>query len=200
MIVLTAPYPVKNEVCFMNDMLEQGLSLLHIRKPSASFSDMEKLIKGIRSEFYPNIVLHQFYDWGKERGILKWHSSAHNLCQAGKTRERIPFFSQSVHTIEEFNSLPEFLNSAFLSPVFPSISKKGYSSSNCWKNELEKRTRFDIKLVALGGMRPQNIQEAFLMGFDDYALMGGLWESGDIIKTFSEAMLQENRYKTKRRK
>lgn len=182
----------------MNQMLEQGLPLLHIRKPSASFKEVEKLVTAIRSEFYPNLVLHQGYDIGKERGILKWHAAGCNACQNGRAEELHPVFSSSVHSIEEFNRLPEFLTSAFLSPVFPSISKKGYSSSNCWQSELAKRTRFDIKLVALGGIMPQNIGQAFLMGFDDYALMGGLWQSGDIIKTFRKSMLEEINCKKKR--
>jgi thiamine-phosphate pyrophosphorylase len=72
----------------------------------------------------------------------------------------------------------------FISPIYPSISKKGYSSSINWVKEIRLRTNFNTTLVALGGITPYRIKELKTMGFDDYALLGTIWEADQPLKQF----------------
>jgi len=64
-----------------------------------------------------------------------------------------------------------------LSPLFPSVSKEGYSRQwdfDALRLELDKKYSFNI--VALGGITLESVQKVKDLGFDDFALLGSIWE------------------------
>ncbi|WP_278008571.1 thiamine phosphate synthase [Flavobacterium gyeonganense] len=93
-------------------------------------------------------------------------------------------FSTSTHSIEDFNALKNIFEYAFLSPVFPSISKENYSSERNLFEEIKKRKNFSPKTVALGGIYSGNIEQTLQNGFDNIALLGTIWSSENAIKNF----------------
>jgi thiamine-phosphate pyrophosphorylase len=92
--------------------------------------------------------------------------------------------STSVHTIEDFNTLDDSFDYAFLSPVFPSISKENYTSKTDLFVEIKKRENLRTQLVALGGMDSNTINQTLENGFDKVALLGTIWNSETPIKNF----------------
>jgi thiamine-phosphate pyrophosphorylase len=72
------------------------------------------------------------------------------------------------------------LNDIFLSPIFNSISKVGYKS-NFPEQELAEQMRnippdYKIRIIALGGITPQNIAQLQHLGFGGVAVIGSLWK------------------------
>jgi len=185
MIVITNPFFIKDEIQILHSLLEEGLSLLHIRKPDFSEVEMAKFIHQIKLEFRTNLVLHSHHQLAKDLGIERFHFSE-------KDRKEFParfpkpcrYNSTSTHSIEDFNSLETKFNYAFLSPVFKSISKENYSPEKDLFEEIKSRKNHKTKMVALGGIDSENIQKTFENGFDDVALLGSIWKNENPLKQF----------------
>jgi thiamine-phosphate pyrophosphorylase len=190
MILITNPTLVPNEMETINTLFEEGLDLLHIRKPDFSEMEMAQFIIQIKMEFRDKLVLHQHHSLSAEFGINRIHNSVRVLNNDRVNIQEKIKLSTSTHSIEEFNQLPNDLDYAFLSPVFPSISKQNYYSKTDLFKEIKNRTNFNIKLIALGGMASHNIKTTLENGFDDVALLGTIWNSKQPIKNFK--LCQQN--------
>jgi thiamine-phosphate pyrophosphorylase len=85
--------------------------------------------------------------------------------------------STSIHSLEAMKEVPMMIDYVFLSPIFPSVSKHGYDKK--WNfmeiiRLLNGSREFEV--VALGGVTFQNIIISKELGFDDYAVLGSIWE------------------------
>jgi len=186
-LVITPELIVQNETILINQMFQEGLDLLHIRKPWLTRNEMIEFITQIDETFYPQLVLHTHYDLGKEFSISRFHFREIDR----KEKVYKPFaeenmISTSVHDITTYNNLDKEWEYAFISPFFPSISKKGYGLNSTIKNEIKQRNNPDVKLIALGGINPNNIHEVFETNVDGAALLGAIWESKEPLKVFKE--------------
>ena len=187
MIVITNPSSIANEISIITSLFEEGLSLLHIRKPDFSEVEMAQFLHQIKMEFRTNLVLHSHHQLAEDFGINRIHFSK-------KERKHNPDFparfskpcrySTSTHSIEDFNSLSTEFDYAFLSPVFTSISKEGYHPTENLFEALKSRTNNNTKVVALGGINSENIQKTLENDFDDIALLGSIWNNENPIKQF----------------
>ncbi len=184
MIVITNPSSIANEINIIESLFEEGLSLLHIRKPDSSELEMAQFIHQIRLEFRSKLALHNHHELAEDFGINRIHfsekdrKSIFSICQHQK------ILSTSTHTIEDFNSLENDFDYAFLSPVFTSISKADYHPKENLFEALKRRTNHKIKVIALGGIDAENIKETLENGFDDVALLGTIWNNENPIKQF----------------
>ena len=75
MIVITNPYAISNEINSIESLFEEGLSLLHIRKPDFSEIEMAQFIHQIKLEFRSNLVLHNHHHLAEDFGINRIHFS-----------------------------------------------------------------------------------------------------------------------------
>ncbi len=184
-LVITPELIVPNETEVINQMFQEGLDLLHIRKPWISRNEMIEFITQIDETFHSQLVLHTHYDLGKEYGISRFH-----FREIDRQEEKYRTFTEgntvstSVHHIITYNTLEKEWEYAFISPFFPSISKKGYGMNSTIKEAIQNRNNPDVKLIALGGISDNNIQEVFEADVDGAALLGAIWESEEPLKVF----------------
>lgn len=183
-IVITPEECVENETELINELFHEGLDLLHLRKPFVSQEEMGDFIQEIDSQFHHQLVLHSHYDLAKDFNISRFHFRETDRQNGLAKTFTDKFISTSVHDIETFNELNEEWNYAFISPVFSSISKKGYGEDSTVLNDIKNRNNPTVKLVALGGINEKNIHEVFNRGADGVALLGAIWESEEPIKIF----------------
>jgi len=98
---------------------------------------------------------------------------------------------QSCHSFEDVEALEGKEEYCFLSPIFDSISKVGYTAAFD-KQELKTFLKKDrkTKVIALGGLTEENYLEVEEMGFDGGAFLGSIWAkySGDFEQNFSGAL------------
>ncbi|KAF2329532.1 thiamine phosphate synthase [Flavobacterium ginsenosidimutans] len=181
MIVITNPLFVENEINILHSLLEEGLFLLHIRKPDFSELEMAQFIHQIKLEFHDNLVLHNHHHLAKDFGINRFHFSEKERINYNQSYKSCK--STSTHSIEDFNSLQNF-DYAFLSPVFKSISKENYYPEKDLFEEIKSRKNQQTKMVALGGIDSENIQQVLEKGFDDVALLGTIWKNENPLKQF----------------
>ncbi|SNR68359.1 thiamine phosphate synthase [Flavobacterium sp. ov086] len=187
MIVITNPSSIANEISIIASLFEEGLSLLHIRKPDFSEVEMARFLHQIKMEFRTNLVLHSHHQLAEDFGINRIHFSekARKNSHESPARFSKPCrYSTSTHSIEDFNSLSTEFDYAFLSPVFTSISKEGYHPTENLFEALKSRTNNNTKVVALGGINSENIQKTLENDFDDIALLGSIWNNENPIKQF----------------
>ncbi|WP_300566969.1 thiamine phosphate synthase [Flavobacterium sp.] len=192
MIIISNPIAVENEINIIHSLFIEGLKLLHVRKPNFSETEMKAFLSEIRMEFRNRLVLHQHHHLSDEFNIERLHFSEKN--RAGSYLFPKKTISTSTHSITDFNMLDSVFEYAFLSPVFSSISKKGYSSKLDFSIEIEKRTNHKTKLIALGGIQAENINQAISFGFDDVALLGAIWESTNPLENFKKCQQTDLSY------
>lgn len=183
-IVITPEECIQNESELINELFQEGLDLLHLRKPFINRQEMEKFIQKIDMDFHSRLVLHGHYDIAREFNISRFHFRETDRQNGLFKPIKDKFISTSVHDIETFNELNEEWNYAFISPVFPSISKKGYGKDSTILNDMKKRSNSTVKLIALGGINENNIHKVFSNEADGVALLGAIWESEEPIKVF----------------
>jgi len=185
-IVITPEEVVQNETEIINELFQEGLNLLHIRKPFINSEEMTDFIQKIDSKFHQKLVLHGHYDLAKDFNISRFHfrevDRQNGLFQSFTDK----IISTSVHDIETFNLLSEDWEYAFISPVFPSISKKGYGENSNILNDIKKRDHQNVQLIALGGINEKNINEVFESEINGVALLGAIWENDEPLNVFKK--------------
>lgn len=175
------------ETEIVNQLFLAGLDLFHIRKYGTSEASLLKWINEIALEYRSRLVLHHDHQWGRSIGLHRFHYSERDREAWKGTNwdqvEKNSIYSTSVHSVEEYNELPDHFSYAFLSPVFNSISKADYKAV---KFDLGKRTDKATKLIALGGIQADNVKQVIEMGFDGAALLGAIWNSENPVEAFVE--------------
>ncbi|TDO78017.1 thiamine-phosphate pyrophosphorylase [Flavobacterium chryseum] len=188
MIVITNPSFIEAEISIINSLFEEGLSLLHIRKPDFSEFEMASFIHQIKLEHRSKLVLHNHHDLAENFGINRFHFSEKERKYEVNNPSIFPkhckYKSTATHSIQDFNSLENDFDYAFLSPVFTSISKEDYHPRENLFESLKSRTNFKAKVIALGGINAENIEKTLQNGFDDVALLGSIWKNENPIKQF----------------
>lgn len=189
MIVITNPTLIINEISTIHSLFENGLELLHIRKPDFSEAEMKAFLLEIKSDWRKQLVLHSQHHLAEEFEINRIHfrektrnETTEEILKNWKKKGFI--LSTSVHQMMDFEELPNEFDYAFFGPVFESISKQDYISNLDFKKELGQRKNNTIKLTALGGITSERIKPALKYGFDDVALLGFIWNSSNPIENF----------------
>ncbi len=183
LIIISSPDFIENETAFLNRLFENGLAYLHIRKPDAQREEVEQLLKKIQSDFHSRIALHQWHDLKETYRIGGLHFSE-DLRAATQKNELSKLklsglrLSTSIHHSEQLDTLDKNFDYVFLSPVFNSISKKGYVGK--FSNEPLAVTNQNTAVIGLGGIDDKNIDLLRALHFDGAALLGHIWETPEL--------------------
>lgn len=198
-IVITPEELIQNETTVINQMFREGLDLLHVRKPFASDQEMKTFLDAIDPVFYSQCVLHSHFELAEPYGISRLHfREADRFTRSYVAYVQDYIISTSVHDIKEYNDLGKEWEYAFLSPFFPSISKKGYGNEKTVLKECEQQNNKDVGLIALGGIHEKNILEALYKGIHGVALLGAIWQSDQPVEVLKRVrFLYENHTKIK---
>lgn len=186
LLVISNPTPVANEASLINRLFDEGLPVLHLRKPESSLKEVALLLQEIDPEHYPKIALHQHHSIAENFGISRLHyTEAARKAVSGETlsQQRAEYVvSTSVHSLADYQGLSEHFGYAFLSPVFNSISKPGHEAQNFSLKKSDKKIH--TNLIALGGIDERNCCQAYEMGYDGIAVLGAVWNTEDTLNAF----------------
>lgn len=189
MIVISNPTATANEINTIHALFENGLELLHVRKPDFSKTEMKTFVSKIKTTFRHQLVLHSHHQLSLELGINRIHFTEKTRLetpeeQLKKWKKSGYTLTTSIHQMSDFEELSSVFDYAFFGPVFESISKPNYVSNLDFKKELEQRKNNKTSLIALGGITSENIKTALAFGFDDVALLGSIWNNNPSIENF----------------
>lgn len=174
LVVITSPKFIDHEADYLTALFRNGLRYLHLRKPSAPVTEIQRLLDTLPAEYHRFIVLHDHFKLISEYNLLGVHLNGRN---PEPPRGWMGHVSCSCHTIEEVKQKKSICNYLFLSPIYDSISKEGYAGAFL-KEELETAQSqgvIDDKVLALGGVNADRLPEVFSLGFGGAAFLGDVW-------------------------
>lgn len=183
-VVLSPEAATVEESLWINSFFKKGLTLFHIRKYDFSDDEMRSYVNKIDEKFRRQLVMHSHHHLAKEFDINRLHMNEKQRIKQTHVVYENYTLSTSVHSIEAFNKLDEIWEYAFLSPVFPSISKASYGKDHTVLYDLKRKNNPWVKLIALGGISPENCREVMANGADGMALLGSVWQSTNPLNTF----------------
>ncbi|MGN0086141.1 MAG: thiamine phosphate synthase [Alloprevotella sp.] len=182
LILMTTPDFFVEEHQILNALFDEGLELLHLRKPYAEPVYSERLLSLIPETYRKRIVVHDHFYLKNEYKLRGIHLNSRNKELPKSYKGHI---SCSCHTLEEVSLRKKMCDYVFLSPVFDSISKEAYPSSftTAQLREAAKQKVIDKKVMALGGVELDNIQQIKDLGFGGAVLLGAIWNRFNIHTT-----------------
>ena len=179
MIVISYPGEILDEGIVINRLFEEGLECFHLRKPGWDQEKIEQLLKQLTPEFLKRIVIHDHFNIAESYALggihftKKTKSDLYDWLHFSGTK------SISCHNLKEIKELTDIIDYTFLSPVFPSISKRGYAAQfdllevrECLKEQEQ------TEVIALGGITENKLLICKKMGFDGVAVLGRIWKPG----------------------
>ena len=189
LIVISCPTAVADEAGIINALFDEGLKILHLRKPGIVIDELSILLGKIKPQYRHQIALHQHYaladDFGTKRlhfaEIMRKELNEEKLLQLMSEKNVL---TTSIHQTKEYRNLSSCFDYTFYGPVFNSISKQGYTST------IPDDFIFPVQLnhpnvIAIGGIDATNIQKAMDMQFYGVAVLGTIWQKpGESIQQF----------------
>lgn len=171
-IFITEPYFYPSEATEITEALRSGrANRVHIRKPSSGEEELLRLLEAIPLELRPRLSLHDHHQLATPMDIGGVHVNSRNSAISNGFKG---IRSISLHDINQLRDLPEEYDYAFLSPIYPSISKPGYRGRFNGE-ELRESLLTTDRIIALGGVTPDRSLELQEMGFAGYAMLGAAW-------------------------
>lgn len=173
-IAITTPNFIECEASVIPHLLQLGIDLVHIRKPSATSEQLALLLNSLPTWCYDQLVVHDCLELANKYNLKGVHLNRRNHTVPDNFKGSV---SMSCHSLEEVEIKKDMADYVFLSPIFNSISKNGYNSAFN-KEELHnamKQGTIDKKVIALGGVSLANIETVKDLGFGGAALLGDIW-------------------------
>ncbi|KAB1155163.1 thiamine phosphate synthase [Tenacibaculum aiptasiae] len=189
MIVLIAPeIDIDKEIEILHQLFEEGLMYYHFRKPSKTYEEHVSYLKQIDKKYHDRIVTHYFHELINEFDLKGIHFQEQKRIDAlengkeyfiglnmiGKT------MSSSFHEPEELAACDIEFDYHLLSPVFSSISKKGYKGRGFDVNHIDKT------IIGMGGINANTIGKTLTLGFQGIGVLGGVWNAENPVESFKE--------------
>jgi len=183
-IAITSERLLIGEFKLIKKLFSNGLDLLHIRKHQLDNQVMREYIKTIPKKNRKQLVLHSHRYLAEELGIQRLHfSEADRGSKKHLGFKNKYILSTSTHSIDSFNGLSNSWAYAFLSPIFPSISKPGYGYPNAILHQLKNKNNPHVHLIGLGGINEYNYRQLKDEGAHGGALLGSIWLNKHPLKT-----------------
>ncbi len=188
-VVISYPTNVAGEATIMNNLFDEGLEILHIRKPVVAIDEIRLLIQKIKPQYHHRISLHQYHELAGDFGIKRLHYTETNRKEMSaevliRLKAENFILSTSIHQVQEYNSLSTVFDYTFFGPVFNSISKPGYTSVIA-DDFIFPVLANHSKVIAIGGINATNILKVKEMQFNGAAVLGIIWQKlGESILHF----------------
>ncbi|MGI4751888.1 MAG: thiamine phosphate synthase [Janthinobacterium lividum] len=184
LIVISSPESFQQEAQLINQLFEAGMNCFHLRKPGKSMAEISSLLKQIDPKYLPWIALHQHHFLAVKNSIKRLHFTEKMRSKTKKehlqTLKQYGFtLSTSVHDPDKISEQQSF-DYVFLSPVFNSISKAGYTGFADASFTLQKSVT-QPEVIALGGINATNIHQLKTMNFDGAAVLGSIWQQPEQV-------------------
>jgi thiamine-phosphate pyrophosphorylase len=174
-IVVSHPDFLEDEIPAVQLLFENGLEYFHVRKPLADKDSYRNFIKKIAPCYHTYLIIHNYFELVDEFEIKGIHLTSKNTKIPTHSNVQI---SRSCHNFEEIITHKPYYDYLFLSPIFNSISKQGYTSafSSDKLEEAKEKHIIDNKVIALGGINSETIHQIKKWDFGGIAVLGYLWE------------------------
>ena len=176
-IIITPPSPQQAPPETVNALFEAGMQRLHLRFPDTDRQHTAQWIEQIAPPHRHRIVMHDHHDLVREMKLGGIHLNSRNpLPPVWYEPTKDITLSRSCHTIDEIKQYHTQYHYLFLSPIFDSISKQGYTSPFTPQQLQQIRQLPSSNIYALGGITAEHLPLISQLGFKGAAILGDLWQ------------------------
>jgi thiamine-phosphate pyrophosphorylase len=181
LIIISPPddYPDEHQV--VRRLLNQSSATFHLRKPGWGHAQLADYLRHIPSGLHPRIMVHDHSRLLRSFTLKGVHFTEKRRRQSPQAIEALKQQTQGCRISSAFHriaDIPEpdgLLDDVFLSPIFDSISKKGYRAAFTHAELRDFLARTGHSVVALGGIDARRIAQAAALGFKGVAALGAVW-------------------------
>lgn len=173
-IAVTPPRFFVEEDQIITALFEEGLDLLHLKKPETSAMFSERLLTLIPSKYHRRIVTHEHFYLKEEFNLLGIHLNPRNNKEPDDYSGSL---SITCSTLDELKQKKHFYDYVLLDPIFDCIIPDEFSV-RFPADELKKAHKakiIDSKVYASGGINSRNAEQLKEYGFGGVVLMTDLW-------------------------
>ena len=190
MVVLIAPETdIPNEIETLTQLFEEGLDYYHLRKPDKNYQEHVNYLKKIEEKYHSKIVVHLHHELINEFNLKGIHFQEQHridhIDNPGQYFKGLNMFgktiSSSFHEPEDIEICEFEFDYHLLSPVFSSISKKGYQGRDFNVTHIS-----DKIIVGMGGVTADNIIDIKNLGFHGVGVLGGIWKHESPVEVFKK--------------
>lgn len=178
LIVQTLPTFFVEEDKIITTLFDEGLDILHIRKPDSEPVYYERLLSLLPNEYYDRIVVHENYYLKQEFDLHGIHiDNPATPVPEGYKRH----ITRSTSNISDLKQMKKQCDYVMLHSLFDSLHDNVRASLTIGELEAAKRSG-DINkhVIALGGLTLENIDLARELGFGGVCICGDLWNRFNI--------------------
>jgi thiamine-phosphate pyrophosphorylase len=181
LIVETLPTFFVEEDQILTAFFEEGLDILHLRKPETSSIYSERLLTLIPSKYHKRIVVYNYFYLKDDFNLMGIHLNQYNPQKPYGYSKHISYTCSS---IEELRSQKAFYDYVFLTPVYDSMFYESYPPAYTPEQlRMAARKRIiDNKVMAMGKINVDSIPEIRDYGFGGVAMTNDLWDKFDICQ------------------
>ena len=189
-IVITLPHFFDGEAEAIIQKFQCGLQRLHLRKPESTVKECRALLQQIPACYHNRIVVHDHFELAEEFGLLGVHLNRRHpeppigwkgsvSCSCHCLEELRARKMETWHVTTEHGVLEKTFDYLSLSPIFDSISKSGYQAAFTPEQLCQAHADgiIDERVVALGGICRDNVDEVLCYGFGGVMVLGDAWKS-----------------------
>lgn len=174
-VVVTPEQSRVDEAEAVRRLFDGGLLRLHVRKPHFDEEAMRRYLDALAPSLLSRVVLHDHLHLGATYGVEGVHLNRRNPKAPDGWGGVV---GCSCHTLEEVVESVDTTDYCFLSPLFDSVSKAGYTS-RFTPETLAAACRagtINSRVIALGGITPDNVRRLPRWGFGGAAVLGCVWQ------------------------
>ena len=173
LIVVTAPTFFVEEEDIITALFEEGLDILHLRKPETSAMYSERLLTLIPEKYHKRIVTHEHFYLQEEFNLMGIHLNQRN---PNEPHDYAGNVSTMCHTLDDLTCKKRFYDYVFLTPheefTYSADFLTDYTPEQL--KRAKKMKQIDSRVMAFGGTL-ENVKEIKKYGFGGAVIMNDLW-------------------------
>ena len=200
LIVITNEQPLRREHDLIHALFEEGLEVLHIRKPYSALHEVEAYVGRINPAYYNRISVHRIPEIVERFPLRGYHFSYDAFKEGNMDLELIHKFrkdnrliSCSCHSVEDLKAAKEITDYQFISPLFDSMSKTGYKAGIDFYELSKFLSEHNTTTFGLGGIDEHTIPHLRNTGLSGVVVLGIIWkqfaEDADVKKAVQRYIL-----------
>ena len=196
-IVITPDWEVPDEIEKVIALFDNGLKILHLRKPGYSKEALKNYLRKIPEKYRSRIVIHSLEnrDLVKSFRLKGLHINSDERTGPMADFLRVSFLkllypdmdlTTTFRTRRNLKKAGNFYDYLILNNIFKSRSEKSYKQYHDWTKLEDFLSDQSGKILARGGVTKEKLNEVSNIGFRGATVMDYIWSQDDPVKAFIE--------------
>ncbi len=175
LIVITRPEYFVVEHLLIHELFNEGLDILHLRKPEGDASMCERLLSMLSESERKRIVIHDNFELKNKYGLYGIHLNKRNSAKPYGYKGNVSCLCNSFDKVRECKHDMKYV---MLGSVFDNDSATTYKTAPSFSMPQMRAAHnngiIDEKVYAYGGINTKNVEILSSLGFGGVVVYGAL--------------------------